>query len=112
MSYTRLEQALEAVLPGCVYKVQAPRQGADGKDLTRYLVWTPTGEREVSAEGAAIARIGIAVVTAATQNEEDPLPQQVRAALRAARIAVAEDVRSYDDNMATYYVDIPVEVLL
>ena len=47
MSYTRLEQALEAVLPGCVYKVQAPRQGSDGKALTRYLVWTPTGEREV-----------------------------------------------------------------
>ena len=112
MSYTKIEHALESVLPEAVYKVQAPIEDADGNPITRYLVWTPTGEREVTAEGAAIARIGIAVVTAATQNEEDPLPQQVRAALRAARIAVAEDVRSYDDDMATYYVDIPVEVLL
>ena len=38
MRYSKIEQALETVLPGAVYKVQAPEHAPDGSPLTRFLV--------------------------------------------------------------------------
>ena len=46
MSYSKIENALKTVLPDAVYKVQAPETTDDGEQLLRYLVWTPTGERQ------------------------------------------------------------------
>lgn len=71
MKYSKIEQALETVLPGAVYKVQAPEHAPDGSPLTRYLVWTPTGTRSVNADGKPFATVGLCVVTVATQTEGD-----------------------------------------
>lgn len=111
MSYTKIEQALESVLPEAVYKVQAPIEDADGNPITRYLVWTPTGERYEYADGKPFVAIKTAVVTVATQTEDDELPRKVTAALAAARVAMQSPEHSYDDELATYFTDIPCEVI-
>ena len=111
MSYTKIEQALESVLPEAVYKVQAPIEDADGNPITRYLVWTPTGERYAYADGKPFATIREAVVTVATQAEDDELPARVAAALADARIAMRSPEHSYDEELATYFTDIPCEVI-
>lgn len=111
MSYTKIERALERVLPGAVYKVQAPLEDADGSPITRYLVWTPTGERYAYADGKPFATIREAVVTVATQAEDDDLPARVAAALAEARIAMRSPEHSYDEEVATYFTDIPCEVI-
>lgn len=111
MSYTKIERALDSVLPGAVYKVQASLEAADGSTVTRYLVWTPTGERYAYANGRPFATIYEAVVTVATQTEDDTLPALVTAALADAHIAMRQPEHSYDDETATYYTDIPCEVI-
>ena len=90
MKYSKIEQALETVLPGAVYKVQAPEHAPDGSPLTRYLVWTPTGTRSVNA---------------------DTLTAEVLQALAAAHIAVGQSEQSFDEETMTYYSDIPCEVI-
>lgn len=111
MSYTKIERALESVLPGAVYKVQAPTEDADGTPITRFLVWTPTGERFAYAEGKPFACIKTAVVTVSTQTEDDALPRLVAAALASAHVAMQPPEHSYDDELATYFTDIPCEVI-
>lgn len=111
MSYTKIERALESVLPGAVYKVQAPIEDASGKPITRYLVWTPTGERYEYADGKPFATVHTAVVTVGTQTEDDDLPRKVTAALAEARVAMQPPEHSYDDELATYFTDIPCEVI-
>lgn len=111
MSYTKIEAALETVLPGAVYKVQAPAEDADGVPICRYLVWTPTGERYVYANGMPFATIYQAIVTVATQSEDDPLPGLVVTALANVRVAMQSPEHSYDDETSTYYTDIPCEVI-
>ena len=111
MRYSKIEQALETVLPGAVYKVQAPEHAPDGSPLTRYLVWTPTGERYAYANGRPFATIYQAVVTVATQTEDDTLPAEVSKALADAHIAMQMPEHSYDVETATYYTDIPCEVI-
>lgn len=111
MSYTKIERALERVLPGAVYKVQAPLEDAHGSPITRYLVWTPTGERYAYADGKPFATVHTAVVTVATQTEDDELPRKVTTALAAARVAMQSPEHSYDDELATYFTDIPCEVI-
>lgn len=111
MSYTKIERALERVLPNAVYKVQAPLEDADGNPITRYLVWTPTGERYAYADGKPFATVHTAVVTVATQTEDDDLPARVAAALADARIAMRSPEHSYDEELATYFTDIPCEVI-
>lgn len=111
MSYTKIERALERVLPGAVYKVQAPLENADGSPITRYLVWTPTGERYEYADGKPFVTVRTAVVTVATQTEDDELPRKVTAALAAARVAMQSPEHSYDDELGTYFTDIPCEVI-
>ena len=105
MKYSKIEQALETVLPGAVYKVQAPEHAPDGSPLTRYLVWTPTGVRSVNADGIPFATVGLCVVTVATQTEE------VLQALAAAHIAIGQSEQSFDEETMTYYSDIPCEVI-
>lgn len=111
MSYSKIEAALETVLPGAVFKVQAPEVDEYGEPLVRYLVWTPVGARYAYASSQPFARIHRAVVTVATQTEDDPLPQQVEAALAAAHIAMQAAEQSYDIDTATYFTDIPCEVI-
>lgn len=105
MSYTKVENALKSILPADTYKVQA----VDG--VTRYLIWTPTGTRMAYANGVPVLPVSLCVVTAATQTEDDTLPDQAIAALAAAHVAVGQPEQSYDDNTATYYTDIPCEVI-
>ena len=104
MKYSKIEQALETVLPGAVYKVQAPEHAPDGSPLTRYLVWTPTGVR-------SFATVGLCVVTVATQTEGDTLTAEVLQALAAAHIAIGQSEQSFDEETMTYYSDIPCEVI-
>lgn len=111
MNYSKVEAALRRVLPDAVYKVQAPEDGADGRPLTQYLVWTPTGLRHEFADGRPFAEIGLCVVTVATQEEDDPLPGEVLRALYAARVAVGQSEQSFDEETMTYYTDIPCEVI-
>ena len=111
MSYTKIEAALERVLPGAVYKVQAPAGDPNGNDLLRYLVWTPTGERYVYANGVPFVTIYQAVVTVATQTEDDTLQSEVARELSKSHIAMQPPEHSYDDETATYYTDIPCEVI-
>lgn len=111
MNYTKIETALKSVLPDAVYKVQAPEKTEDGTPLLRYLVWTPTGQRFFCAESAPFATTYQAVVTVATQTEDDDLPAQVIAALAAAHIPMQPLEHSYDPDTATYYTDIPCEVI-
>lgn len=111
MSYTKIERALESVLPNAVYKVQAPLTLADGTPLTRYLVWTPTGERYLYADGKPFVTVFEAVVTVATQLEDDTLAAEVRTALALAHVAMQQPEHSYEDATATYYTDIPCEVI-
>lgn len=111
MRYSKIEQALETVLPGAVYKVQAPEHAPDGSPLTRFLVWTPTGVRSVNADGIPFATVGLCVVTVATQQEDDPLTGEVLQALSNAHIAVAQSEQSFDQETMTYYSDIPCEVI-
>lgn len=111
MSYTKIETALKSVLPDAVYKVQAPEKAENGTPLLRYLVWTPTGQRFFCAESAPFATTFQAVVTVATQTEDDDLPAQVIAALAAAHIPMQPLEHSYDPDTATYYTDIPCEVI-
>ena len=47
----------------------------------------------------------------ATQTEDDDLPAQVIAALAAAHIPMQPLEHSYDPDTATYYTDIPCEVI-
>ena len=110
MNYSKLETALKTVMP-VVYKVQAPEEDASGEPLRRFIVWTPTGSRPVYAEGAPFAAIGLAIVTVATQTEDDTLPAQVREALARARIPMGVETQTYDDEQMTYFTDIPVEVM-
>lgn len=111
MSYSKIEDALLAVLPKRVYKVQAPLDDEDGAPILRYIVWTPTGERYWYAASKPFVRIYQAVVTVATQTEDDPLPSQVVQALADAHIAMQTAEHSYDAETATYYADIPCEVI-
>lgn len=111
MKYSKVKAALDSVLPGAVYKVQAPGNGADRLPLTRYLVWTPTGIRPEYADGRAFAEVGLCVVTVATQEEDDELPGLVLAALREARVAVSQSEQSFDEETMTYYTYIPCEVI-
>ena len=111
MKYSKIEQALETVLPGAVYKVQAPEHALDGSPLTRYLVWTPTGTRSVTADGKPFATVGLCVVTVATQTEGDTLTAEVLQALAAAHIAIGQSEQSFDEETMTYYSDIPCEVI-
>ena len=111
MSYTKIERALESVLPGAVYKVQAPTEDADGTPITRFLVWTPTGTRSVNADGIPFATVGLCVVTVATQTENDTLTAEVLQALAAAHIAIGQSEQSFDEETMTYYSDIPCEVI-
>lgn len=78
MSYSKIENALKTVLPDAVYKVQAPETTNDGEQLLRYLVWTPTGDRYAYANSRPFATIYQAVVTVATQTEDDTLPRRSR----------------------------------
>ena len=111
MRYSKIEQALESVLPGAVYKVQAPEYAPDGTPLTRYLVWTPTGTRAVTADGKPFATVGLCVVTVATQTEVDTLTGEVLQALADAHIAIGQSEQSFDQETMTYYSDIPCEVI-
>ena len=111
MSYTKIETVLKTVLPDAVYKVQAPETAEDGSPLLRYLVWTPTGQRFFNAEGMPFATTYQAVVTVATQTEDDDLPAQVITALGTAHIPMQPLEHSYDPDTATYYTDIPCEVI-
>lgn len=111
MNYSKLEAALEAVLPGGVYKLNAPDSREIGTDLTRYIVWTPTGSRALYAEGCGAVRIGQAVVTVCTQTEGDDLPEQVISALQQARVAVGPPAQELAENECTWYTDLPVEVI-
>lgn len=111
MSYSKIEVALRSVLPDAVYKVQAPETADDGTPLLRYLVWTPTGERYAYANGRPFATIYQAVVTVATQTEDDTLPAETSKALADAHIALQMPEHSYDVDTATYYTDIPCEVI-
>ena len=111
MSYSRIEIALKTVLPDSVYKVQAPETDDAGDPLLRYLVWTPTGERYAYADGKPFATIYQAVVTVATQTEDDALPANAIKALADAHIAMQMPEHSYDTDTATYYTDIPCEVI-
>lgn len=111
MSYSRIEAALKTVLPEAVYKVQAPEDGADGAPLTRYLVWTPTGERYLYADSRPWVTVYQAVVTVATQQEDDTLAAEVRTALALAHVAMSQPEHSYDTEQATYFTDIPCEVI-
>lgn len=111
MNYSKIEAALEAVLPGGVYKLNAPDSREIGTELTRYIVWTPTGSRALYAEGCGAVRIGRAVVTVCTQTEGDDLPEQVIAALQKARVAVGPPAQELAENECTWYTDIPVEVI-
>lgn len=111
MSYSRIENALRSVLPKATFEIQAPDSDADGAALTRYLVWTPTGERYLYAEGAPLITVHQAIVTVATQIEGDTLSAEVRAALARARVAMQQPEHSYEDATATYYTDIPCEVV-
>lgn len=111
MSYTRIERALESVLPDAVFKVQAPMEDESGAPLTRFLVWTPTGERYLYADGQPFVTVQQAVVTVATQLEDDTLAAEVRTALARAHVAMQQPEHSYDDAAATYYTDIPCEVI-
>ena len=92
MSYTKIETVLKTVLPDAVYKVQAPETAEDGTPLLRYLVWTPTGQRFFNAEGSPFATTYQAVVT-------------------VAHIPMQPLEHSYDPDTATYYTDIPWEVI-
>lgn len=105
MSYSKIEAALKTVLPDDTYKVQAP----DGP--TRYLVWTPTGERHLYANGAPSITVHQAVVTVATQVEDDTLPAAVIAALAAAHVAMQPPEQSYVEDLQTYFTDVQCEVL-
>ena len=111
MKYSKIERALETALPGAVYKVQAPEHAPDGSPLTRYLVWTPTGVRNVTAEGKPFATVGLCVVTVATQTEGDTLTASVLGALAAAHVAMGQSEQSFDQETMTYYSDIPCEVI-
>ncbi len=111
MSCTKIENALKTVLPDAVYKVQAPETTDDGEPLLRYLVWTPTGDRYAYANSRPFATIYQAVVTVATQTEDDTLPAEVSKALADAHIAMQMPEHSYDVETATYYTDIPCEVI-
>lgn len=111
MNYTKIETALKSVLPDAVYKVQAPEKTEDGTPLLRYLVWTPTGQRFFCAESVPFATTYQAVVTVATQTEDDDLPAQVITALGTAHIPMQPLEHSYDPDTATYYTDIPCEVI-
>lgn len=111
MSYTRIETALRTVLPEAVYKVQAPETTDGGEPLLRYLVWTPTGERYAYASSRPFATVYQAVVTVATQAEDDTLPAEVTKALADAHVAMQTPEHSYDVETATYYTDIPCEVI-
>lgn len=111
MRYSKIEQALETVLPGAVYKVQAPERAPDGSPLTRFLVWTPTGVRSVNADGVPFATVGLCVVTVATQTEGDTLTAEVLQALASAHIAIGQSEQSFDQETMTYYSDIPCEVI-
>lgn len=111
MKYSKIQTALESVLPGAVYKVQAPEKTEDGTPLTRYLVWTPTGVRSVTADGVPFATVGLCVVTVATQQEDDTLTAEVLQALADAHIAIGQSEQSFDQETMTYYSDIPCEVI-
>lgn len=111
MKYSKIEAALETVLPGAVYKVQAPEHAPDGSPLTRYLVWTPTGTRSVNADGMPFATVGLCVVTVATQTEGDTLTAEVLQSLASAHIAIGQSEQSFDQETMTYYSDIPCEVI-
>ena len=111
MRYSKIEAALRSVLPDAVYKVQAPETADDGAPLIRYLVWTPTGERYAYANSRPFGTIYQAVVTVATQTEDDTLPAEVSKALADAHIALQMPEHSYDVETATYYTDIPCEVI-
>lgn len=111
MRFSKIEKVLEEVLPGAVFKIQAPKENGDGEKLTRYIVWTPMAERYVYADGVPFEKVQQCVVTVATQNDEDDLTRKTVDALRAARIATSQPNFSYDDKEATYYVDIGCEVV-
>ena len=50
-------------------------------------------------------------MTVATQTEDDTLPAEVSKALADAHIAMQMPEHSYDIEAATYYTDIPCEVI-
>lgn len=111
MSCTKIREALEPVLPGSVFDTQAPENAEDGSPILEYIVLTDTGFRSVYAEGKPFATVSTAVVTVATQDQDSTIPSRVVAALAAARVAMAPAEHSYDDETATYYTDIPCEVI-
>ncbi len=111
MSYSKIREALETVLPGAVYETQAPAEDATGKPILEYLVYSPTGSRFIYADGHPFATVYNAVVTVAAQSDASTLPERTIAALGEAHVAMAPAEHSYDDETATYYTDIPCEVI-
>lgn len=111
MKYSKIEAALESVLPGAVYKAQAPKEDKDGNPLNRYLVWSPTGTRNVTADGKPFATVGLCAVAVATQIEDDTLVHDVQKALSDAYVAVGQSEQVFDEETMTYYTYIPCEVI-
>ena len=109
MSYSKIKAVLESVYPD-VYCLEAPERPND-IPLTRYIVWTPTGSRSVYAEGRTAIRVYRAVVTVVSQDDNDPLVDQVIEALHRAHVAVGDPSQEYAENEITSYVDIPCEVI-
>lgn len=111
MKYSKIERALETVLPGAVYKAQAPKEDKNGNPLNRYLVWSPTGTRNVTADGKPFATVGLCAVAVATQIEDDTLVCDVQKALSDAYVAVGQSEQVFDEETMTYYTYIPCEVI-
>lgn len=112
MSCSRIDTVLRTILPEAVYEISAPETGVDGQPLTRYAVYTPTGTRSIYCEGVPMLDVQQVTVTVVTQEEDDPLPAQIRAALAAAGdIAVGEPSPEYAEDDLTVYTDIPCEVI-
>ena len=112
MPSSKIEAVLRTILPEAVYEISAPETGVDGQPLTRCVVYTPTGTRSVYCEGVPMLEVQQVTVTVVTQEEDDPLPGQIRAALAAAGdIAVGDPSPEYAEDSLTVYTDIPCEVI-
>ena len=104
MSYSKIREALETVLPGAVYETQAPAEDATGKPILEYTENAPGDETS-----GTFATVYNAVVTVAAQSDASTLPERTIVALGEAHVAMAPAEHSYDDETATYYTDIPCE---
>ena len=56
MSYTKIERALESVLPGAVYKVQAPIEDTSGNDLVTIAVAAMTSNTFIDDGSANVTK--------------------------------------------------------